>query len=258
MSRQQPPSAPPGAPENPAAAASYDALGEARRLLRVIRAGALATLDDAGAPFVSLVNVATAHDGAPLLLMSTLAGHTRHLAARAGCALLLAETGKGDPLAHPRLTVQGEARRDDDPRARARFLARHPKSALYADFADFSFWRLTPGAFHLNGGFARAAGFSAAEVLTDCAGADGLMEAEAGAIAHLNADHAEALRLYATRLDGQPDGPWKATGVDPDGLDLAWGDRTARIRFRVRALDAGDLRRMLVDLAAAARRGDPA
>lgn len=255
MSSQQPPSGPIAGPENPGPAAAYDALGEARRLLRVIRAGALATLDDAGAPFVSLVNVATDHEGAPLFLMSTLAGHTRHLAARAGCALLLAETGKGDPLAHPRLTVQGEARRDDNPRVRARFLARHPKSALYADFGDFSFWRLAPRAFHLNGGFARAAGFAAEEVLTDCAGADGLLAAETGAVAHLNEDHAEALRLYATRLDGQPDGPWKATGVDPDGLDLAWGDRTARVRFPAPAREAADLRRMLVDLAAAARGG---
>ncbi len=244
----------PEPPKSENGSTSYDALGEARRLLRTIRAGALATLDDADAPFVSLVNVATAHDGAPLFLMSTLAGHTRHLAARATCSLLLAQTGKGDPLAHPRLTVQGEARRDDDPRVRARFLARHPKSALYADFADFSFWRMTPRAFHLNGGFARAAGFSAAEALTDCAGAEALMAIEESALAHLNADHADALKLYATKLDGQPDGAWKATGVDPDGIDLAAGDRTARVSFAARARDGDDLRRMLVALAADARR----
>ena len=243
-------------PEKPASAPqseTYDAAGEAKRLLRVIRAGALATLDDDGVPFVSLVNVATAHDGAPLLLMSTLAGHTRHLEARPACSLLLAQTGKGDPLAHPRLTVIGQAARDSDPLVRDRFLARHPKSALYAGFADFSFWRLVPRAFHLNGGFARAAGFQSAEILTDCAGADALIAAEQGALDHLNADHAEALRLYATRLDDQPDGPWKATGLDPEGLDLVWADKAARIRFPAPVGAAGDLRRMLADLATAAR-----
>ena len=232
---------------------NYDAVGEAKRLLRATRAGSLATLMSGGHPFVSLVNVATDHDGAPILLLSQLALHTRYLDADPRASILLSQGGKGDPLAHPRLTVIGQAARDSDPLVRDRFLARHPKSALYAGFADFSFWRLVPRAFHLNGGFARAAGFQSAEILTDCAGADALIAAEQGALDHLNADHAEALRLYATRLDDQPDGPWKATGLDPEGLDLVWADKAARIRFPAPVGAAGDLRRMLADLATAAR-----
>ncbi|MDB5649626.1 MAG: pyridoxamine 5-phosphate oxidase, partial [Hyphomicrobiales bacterium] len=87
--------------------AGYDGLAEARRLLRSIRAGALGTLDPEGGPFTSLVNVATDTDGSPLLLMSQLSAHTRHLAADGRVSLLLAEVGKGDPLAHPRLTLTG-------------------------------------------------------------------------------------------------------------------------------------------------------
>lgn len=236
----------------PAAAADFDARGQAKHLLRAIRSGALATLDGAGAPFVTLVNVATAPDGAPILLMSTLAAHTAHLEARAACSLLLAQTGKGDPLAHPRLTVSGQCRRVADPALRARFLARHPKAALYADFADFSFWRLTPTAFHLNGGFARAAGLTAEETLTDCAGAEALLAAEAGALAHLNADHAEALRLFAATA-GEKDGRWRATGIDPEGIDLACGERTARAAFPAPVHDGDGLRRTLSAMAAASR-----
>jgi putative heme iron utilization protein len=55
-------------------------------------------------------------------------------------SILLAESGKGDPLAHPRLTVIGRLERCPDPRVRERFLARHPKARLYADFVDFSFF----------------------------------------------------------------------------------------------------------------------
>ncbi len=226
---------------------------ESKNLLRSVRAGALATLDAAGLPFATLVNVATAHDGAPILLMSTLAAHTRNLEARPHASILLARSGKGDPLAHPRLTVKGTLARDGDPTVRARFLARHPKSELYADFPDFSFWRMRVTGFHLNGGFARAADFEPEAILAETHDADALRAAEADAIEHLNRDHADALRLYAARFDGQPDARWHATGIDPDGLDLAAGDRTSRIFFPQRVTNPADLRAVLVDLAAQAR-----
>lgn len=248
----------PEKPDAPAPAQpEYDAVGEAKRLLRAIRAGALATLDSNGFPFATLVNVATAHDGAPILLMSKLAAHTRNLEQRPQASILLTQTGKGDPLAHPRLTISGVIARDADPLLRARFLARHPKSALYADFADFSFWRMTPTGFHLNGGFARAADFEPSAILTSLAGADDLVAAEASAIGHLNADHADALRLYAARLDGQPDARWHATGVDPEGLDLAAGDKTSRIAFPFRIATPGALREILVALAKQSRAAAP-
>ena len=160
-------------PENAAGAAGFDPKAVAKELLRATRAGTLATIDrNTGHPFASLVNVATDIDGAPLILISLLATHTANLEVDARASLLLAASGKGDPLAHPRLTVLGAfsqiARDDPDrPRLRRRFLARHPKSELYAGFADFSFWRLDTVSAHLNGGFARAADLKASDVLTD-------------------------------------------------------------------------------------------
>lgn len=239
----------------------FDALGESKRLLRSIRAGALATLNGSGDPFSSLVTVATDHDGSPLILVSQLSAHTRHLDADGRCSLLLAQAGPGDPLTHPRLTLTGKASRVVEPGSRksvrARFLARHPRADIYVDFADFSFWRIALEQAHLNGGFARAARFPAARLMTALDGAANLIAAEAGAVAHMNADHADALALYAQVLAGQPAGPWVATGLDPDGMDLGCGDLTARLAFPDRITTPGDLRKVLVDLAARARAAAP-
>jgi len=258
-------------PENAAGAAGFDPQAVAKDLLRVTRAGTLATIDrNTGHPFASLVNVATDSDGAPLILISRLATHTANLEVDGRASLLLASSGKGDPLAHPRLTLLGAfapvaCDAPDEPRLRRRFLARHPKSELYAGFADFSFWRLSAVSAHLNGGFARAADLQATDVLTDLSGAENLIEAEESAIAHMNADHADAVRLYATKLCGAEDrkagrpkaanGPWRITGIDPEGLDLARGDVTLRLPFPQRVTDAQQLRKVVVDLAAKARAG---
>ena len=242
-----------------APAPDFDPKALAKSLLRATRAGALATIDrNTGHPFASLVNVATDADGAPLILISRLSTHTANLEQDGRASVLLAAAGKGDPLAHPRLTLLGAfkriAREDaDEPRVRRRFLARHPKSQLYAGFADFAFWRLAVVSAHLNGGFARAADLNGADVMTDISGAADLLEAEAGAVAHMNDDHAEAVRLYATKLLGAEDGKWRLTGLDPDGLDLALGDATLRLAFPERVASAQGLRKMVVDLAAKAR-----
>ena len=228
----------------------------AKRLLRAVRVATLATLTPEGAPFASLTAVATMPDGSPILLLSRLAHHTRHLDAAPRCSLLLADVGRGDPLAHPRLTLVGsaEALADDDAAlARRRFLARNPKAELYADFPDFGFRRLAIRSAHLNGGFARAASFAADGILTDIAGCDALLAGEDGAVAHMNADHRDAIALYATCLLGLPERDWTLSGLDPEGLDLLAGDLTGRLAFPSRVTSGGVLRTRLVQLAAEAR-----
>jgi len=246
-------------PEGGRAPADFNPLALAKTLLRARRAGTLGTLDrNTGHPFASLVNVATDVDGAPVILTSRLSTHTANLEDDGRASILLAETGKGDPLAHPRLTVLGafariEKESADEARVRRRFLARHPKSELYVGFGDFAFWRMTVASAHLNGGFARAADLKAADVLTDLSAADEMIAAEEGAVAHMNEDHAEATRLYATKLLGEDDGPWRISGLDPDGADLTAGDRTARLPFRQRVTSGSGLREALVALAKEAR-----
>jgi putative heme iron utilization protein len=246
-------------PETASRQEDFNPITATKVLLRATRAAALATIDrNTGHPFSSLVNVATDADGSPLILISGLAIHTANLEVDPRASVLLAAAGKGDPLAHPRLTVLGAfvpITRDtpDAARAQRRFLSRHPKSRLYAGFGDFSFWRLQVVSAHLNGGFARAADLKASDILTPVADAPEIIEIEENAIAHMNSDHADAVRLYATRLLGEADGSWTVTGIDPDGVDLALGDRTARMPFAGRVTNGHALRKTLADMAAQAR-----
>ena len=231
----------------------------AKELLRATRSGALATIDrNTGHPFSSLVNIATDADGSPLILVSRLSTHTANIEVDPRASVLLASTGKGDPLAHPRLTVLGafaniERTAPDRARIERRFLSRHPKSKLYAGFGDFAFWRLHVESAHLNGGFARAADLKASDVMTSLEDAAEIVEIEESAVEHMNADHTDAVRLYATKLLGETDGAWQVTGVDPDGLDLALGDRTARIPFAERVTNGLALRKTLAEWGARAR-----
>src|SRR6185369_8575135 len=226
---------------------------------RVTRFGTLGTLDrNSGHPFASLVNIATDSDGAPLILVSKLATHTANLEVDGRASLLLAEFGKGDALTHPRLTVLGDMSEvprdsDDDARVRRRFLSSHPKSELYAGFGDFAFWRMSVVSAHLNSGFGRAADLTADDVRTDVTDAAALIEAEADAIAHMNADHSEACRLYAVKLLGAADSKWRCAGIDPDGLDLQFGQNALRLNFPQRVTGPGPLRAMLKQLADEAR-----
>jgi heme iron utilization protein len=240
-------------PRDPRQDPSFDPVGESRRLLRSVRTATLATLTGAGAPFATLTTIATDYDGTPILLLSKLAHHTGNLERDGRCSLLLAQGGRGDPLAHPRLTLEAKAARTQSPSARARFLARNPKAQLYADFPDFSFWRAEIVAVHLNGGFARAADFGPEALLTDLAGAEALISAEADILAHMNADHTDALALYAEKLAGTGPGAWRASGIDPEGLDLVAGDATARVAFPNRIHSPEEARAALVDLARLAR-----
>jgi putative heme iron utilization protein len=259
MSRILPGAMPNRLPEGAQAPADFVPAELAKTLLRTRRAGTLATLDrNTGHPFASLVNVATDVDGSPVILTSRLSTHTANLEADGRASVLLAETGKGDPLAHPRLTVMGEFsvfanESTDQARVRRRFLARHPKSELYAGFGDFAFWRMNVVSAHLNGGFARAADLKASDVLTDISGAEEIIAAEDGAVTHMNEDHADAIGLYATKLLGEDDGLWRISGLDPDGADLTAGDRTARLPFAARVTTPAGLREILIALAKQAR-----
>ncbi len=182
---------------------AFDARLAAKKLLREARSGALATLmAGSGAPYSSLVNVGTAPDGAPLMLLSTLAIHTKNLLADGRVSLMLDERKAGDPLEGARVMLMGSCSKKDSSSARNAYLRRHPEAEMFADFGDFGFYEMTIERAHLVAGFGRIVDLSARDILTEVSDAAALIEAEADAIAHMNADHAEACRLYATKLLG--------------------------------------------------------
>lgn len=226
----------------------------AKRLLREARSGALATLmPGSGDPYCSLVNVATAIDGSPLLLLSKLALHTRNILADARVSLMLDERKEGDPLEGARVMLMGAAAATDDPHARAAYLRRHPEAEGFAKFADFAIYRIAIERAHLVAGFGRIVDLTPPDILADISDAGTLRDAEADAIAHMNADHADACRLYATKLLGAPDGPWACVGIDPEGIELQNGRAALRLIFPQRVTAPGLLRDMLKNLADKAR-----
>jgi hypothetical protein len=201
-----------------------------------------------------LVLAAVNHDASPILLISALADHTKNLLAAPAVSLLIDGTaGLDEPLTGARVSIQGTARRTDDPRHAARFLARHPGAAMYAGFKDFAFWRLAVTRAHLVAGFGRIHWLTAGEVLYDTSGAAALAEAEPDILAHMNQDHADAVQLYATKLLGLAGGGWTLTGVDPEGADLRNGGHIARLPFEHDVADAEAARAELVRLVKKAR-----
>jgi heme iron utilization protein len=228
-----------------------------RSLLRRSRQGALATLMvGSGDPYCSLVNVASHPDGSPTLLISRLAVHTRNILADSRVSLMLDERVEGDPLEGARIMLGGRAEESvasERELLRRRYLNAHPSAQAFVDFEDFSFFRIIPKETHLVAGFGRILDLKPEQFLTVISGAEALLEAEQGAIDHLNADHREAINLYATKLLGADAADWHCTGCDPDGLDLQAGLKTLRLDFPERVTGPGELRKVLVKLADQAR-----
>jgi len=229
-----------------------------RALLRASDRATLATLqradspDSPGYPYASLVLLAVDDDAAPILLISTLADHTRNLLADPRASLLLDGTaGLDEPLTGARATVMGRLQRSSTSRHRERYLARHPSAVIYAGFKDFAVWRMTVERAHLVAGFGAIHWLDGAAVLGEPAPA--LAAREADVVDHMNEDHADAVALYARVLLGLDGDGWAMTGVDREGADLRLGGRVARIAFDNPVEDADGARVELVRLVKRAR-----
>lgn len=232
-----------------------DLAKDARALARKGLKAALASLTaGSGVPYASLITVATDAAGAPVCLISTLAKHTQNLMQDPRCSILFDGTGSlGDPLQGARVTLLGVAEKTADEAVRRRFLTRHPEAEFYAGFPDFSFWRLKVEGAHYIGGFGRIVDLTPNELLIDVGTAGELLEAEPGIIEHMNADHREAVRLYATRLAGGTEGAWRMSGIDPEGCDLLSEADARRVLFAAPIRTPGEARKELVRLAQDAR-----
>ena len=195
---------------------------EARTVAASTNTGTLATLTSIGDPWASFVTYGLL-DGAPVLCVSNLAEHGRNLAGdqRASIAIVAPNSGS-DPLASARVTLAGVVERpigDEASAARDAHLAAVPAAKYYVDYSDFSLWVLRVHRVRWVGGYGRMD--SATAETYAAAEADPIRPRADGAIAHLNADHADALRAMAATLGGYPDTTAAVcTGADRYGLDL--------------------------------------
>jgi putative heme iron utilization protein len=136
-------------------------------LIASARFAALAVTDpETQAPMVTRIALVPGRDGVPLSLISTLSSHTQALDASPICSLLIGEPGgKGDPLTHPRLTLQATAEAADKAALKSHYLSLYPKAQLYYDFGDFRLIRFAPSGGLLNGGFGKAFRLQASDIV---------------------------------------------------------------------------------------------
>ncbi len=226
----------------------------ARRLIRTSRTATLSTIDaeTGGAPYGSLVLCACDHAGQPLVLLSDLARHTRNFRADPRVSMLFAKPGT-EAINLSRATVLGEMEACDDPVLRERFLRLHAGARNHMAFGDFHLYRLAPETVHFIGGFGRIETLPASDVFLDGDAFAALAAAEEEIVEHMNEDHGDAVRNYAHNLADRPGIDWRMIALDPEGIDLARNDTTARVDFAKPVSDAQSARTELVRLAKTAR-----
>jgi hypothetical protein len=232
-----------------------------RTLMAAKAFASLATLSTEcpGYPFGSLVGYAVDGVGRPLLSLSSLAEHSRNLAADPRASLMVTEHDGGtNLLALARVTLVGQMHKlaDDERDAGLDlYLTAHP-SAFYASFHDFSVYRLEVANVRYVGGFGRMSWVTAEQYAA--AEPDPLLPVAEGIQRHMNDDHADALLDYC-RVFGRVE-PVSAemVGVDRYGMDvlatLEGDDRRAvRINFTERTDTTDAVRRQTIALLREAR-----
>jgi putative heme iron utilization protein len=224
---------------------------EARRFLRGHRIGVLSTHSKSmpGYPFGSVTPFACDAQARPLVLVSALAEHTRSLALDGRASLTVHDMTVADTAA-PRLTVVGDAAVCEDEDAAARYLRVFPEAERFLSLGDFRFWRLEPREALFVRGFGRIEWVQAADLLAPLTE---LAAVEAGAIDHMNADHADALAAYCTARGLAHAADARMVGLDGDGFDVRAGTDVHRFAFETPVTTAAELRQALAELARRAR-----
>ncbi|OKH78828.1 pyridoxamine 5'-phosphate oxidase [Mycobacterium sp. SWH-M3] len=251
------PSVPP--PLTPVAdAVRPSAAEEARTIAASTNTATLATLTADGDPWASFVTYGLL-GGAPVLCVSNLAEHGRNLDNDPRASIAMVAANGPDPLASGRITLAGLAERPTGAEldaARDAHVAAVHAAKYYIDYSDFSVWVLRVARVRWVGGYGRMDSATGAEYLA--AEPDPVSPHAAGAIAHLNADHADALVAMARTLGGYPDATAaQCTAADRYGLDLRiTSDRGAahtRVAYAAPISSIAELRAAAVELSERAR-----
>jgi putative heme iron utilization protein len=228
----------------------------ARTLISIGRIGALAThsAEWAGYPFASMMPYAADERGRPVVFISGMAMHTRNLLADMRSSLLVMQPDvSGDPLAAARLTLVGTMVETPADNVRELYVGRHENSRYWQDFADFTYYRMEVAAAYYIGGFGVMGWISSEEYAG--ASPDPLAEVAPRIIAHMNADHADALLRIARRYAGESSDEATMTSVDRLGFHMrlksADGFHGVRVAFSREVTTAEDARKVFVEMARA-------
>jgi putative heme iron utilization protein len=211
----------------------------ARTLVYMAHIGSLSTLSrkQPGFPFGSVMPYGLDEHGRPIFLISTMAMHTQNLQADPRASLLVTEDNAGsDPLGASRVTLVGNVLpipQSEVAEARKLYLASYANSRYWADFEDFSFYRMDLVDVYYVGGFGVMGWVSASEYVRSHP--DPLADSMAEIIQHMNADHQDALVLLAQNFARIESQEATMTAVDRLGFQVRLktedGIRGARIAF---------------------------
>lgn len=223
-------------------------IASARALLRARHAGALATISQRldGYPFGSVVDFVLDEEARPVFLISTLAQHTQNIDADARVSLLVHEE-ESDLQAAARLTVVGDAQRvATDEALKARYLRYIPNAAQYFAIHDFFFYRIEPKQWRYIGGFGDIHWIDPVAAKPP---QGELPQIEEGILAHMNRDHADALRAYCRAFYGLDSSDAAMVGIDCDGFDIRADGELLRFDFHQPVLSGQDARAALTAMA---------
>jgi heme oxygenase (biliverdin-IX-beta and delta-forming) len=226
---------------------------EARQLLRAHRYGVLCTLSKKfdGHPFGSIAPYLTDHDGSLLILISTLAEHTRNILADPRVSLITHNQADPHIQTQGRVTVVGEARLvAEREQAGKRYLRYFSEARDYFTMHDFSFYRIAPQAIRYIGGFGNIHWVKAEDYAVP---PYALIEQEDGVIAHMNADHQDNLHNYCRHFHQYEAKQVEMLGIDCDGFDVRADEKVLRFDFAEPVLDAQQARTALAEMAKTAR-----
>lgn len=227
-----------------------------RTLISQAAIGTLSTVSRKreGFPFGSLMPYAVDAQGRPVFLISRMAMHTQNLESDPRSSLFVAHRAADDePLGAARATLIGEARRmseNEVANARETYLAKYPNSKYWVDFADFGFFRMEVLEVYYVGGFGVMGWVEAREY--GAALPDPLAMSADEIIAHMNADHMDAMVLLARTHEGIEATEAAMTALDRLGFHLrlktAEGMKGVRINYPAEVRSPQEVRKALVEM----------
>jgi len=226
-------------------------LTAARNLLFEKDFGVLSTLSVklGGFPFGSTVPYCLDGDGMIVILISSIAQHTKNIQQDSRCSITVLPGG-GDVQANQRICVIGHMKEigDQEEAVKERYYRCFPDAKSYHATHDFSFYRLVPTTVRYIGGFGaihwiEGAAFSHKNPF--------LGTSEERIVDHMNSDHLKDLIGYCQhykKLPVVPGDDVRMTAIDPSGFDVYWDKQKIRFHFSQEISSMDEARQQMISL----------
>lgn len=222
---------------------------EARQMLRAHRYGVLSTLSKKfdGYPFGSITPYLIDHDGSLIILISTLAEHTKNIQHDSRISLISHNQNDPQIQTQGRVTLIGNAELAKNPeQIGQRYMRYFPEAQAYLSMHDFSFYRIQSVAIRYIAGFG---GIHWVNMEDYAVHPYPLIEQENDVVAHMNADHQITMQRYCQHFRQYEAQNVTMLGIDCDGFDIRADNKVLRFDFSQTVTDAQQARVALVEMA---------